>query len=92
MNDEDARARRFLEHPISRYLMEEHSAVDCPCGVVPDKFTLAIELGNERMTSPRDVAEALAVVAKKLASSVDTPVSGQIRDINGNLVGQWRFQ
>lgn len=58
--------------------------------VVPDRFTLSIEMGNELMTTPLHVAGALHLVTAKLAEGAS--VSGAIRDINGNLVGQWRFQ
>lgn len=73
--------------------MSDHADVDCTegiTGVVPDRFTLSIELGNELMTTPTHVAGALSLVADKLAAGAS--VSGGIRDINGNLVGQWRFQ
>lgn len=78
--------------------MSEHTDTDCMAcaessgggGVVPDRFTLSIELGNELMTTPIHVAGALVQIAHKLASGAS--VSGGVRDINGNLVGQWRFQ
>lgn len=58
--------------------------------VVPDRFTLSIELGNREMTRPQHVAYALTEVAERLSAGAS--VSGAIRDVNGNFVGQWRFQ
>jgi len=55
-------------------------------------FTLKIDLGNDAMGTPRDVAFVLKKLAKKLDdmgepfASVD---GGKIMDANGNSVGQW---
>ncbi len=58
------------------------------------KFILRIDLGNEAMREPLDVADALREVQEKLATTKGTPLrvneGGYIRDRNGNSVGEWR--
>lgn len=51
------------------------------------EFTLRIKIGSEPMEDGFDVAEALHRVA------YDTPYedSGQIDDLDGNIVGEWEF-
>jgi len=56
------------------------------------KFTLEIELGNDAMTTPDDVAYLLGVVAEQL-DAVDAfraGDEGRTRDVNGNTVGRWQ--
>lgn len=62
-----------------------------------DKFTLNIDLGNEAMSTPNDVRNALLYVANQL-DSYRTPgcvwgeydfLSHSIRDMNGYRVGEW---
>lgn len=53
------------------------------------KFTLEIEMGNEAMRSPEDVAKALRNVAHRLPGAMD---AGYILDENGNNVGEWAFR
>ena len=48
-------------------------------------FTINIELGNEAMSRPEDVAEALRTVASKLYELEDVKIP--IFDLNGNRVG-----
>lgn len=56
------------------------------------KFVLEIEMGNAAMDSEADVADALAVVSTELlGAGLGPPVSGQVRDANGNRCGEWRF-
>lgn len=56
-----------------------------------DLFTLSIELGNEAMQTPEDVARAL----RQLAGGFDTwhcwpdPLNEGVVDTNGNGVGRW---
>ena len=54
------------------------------------EFTLRIEMGNEAMQTPEDVAESLRDVANRLNYGADSR-SGKIRDYNGNVVGEWGF-
>lgn len=56
------------------------------------KFKLEIELGNAAMLTAENVAGALNRVSYELDTS-ETPggLSGNIRDINGNTVGSWKF-
>jgi len=51
-----------------------------------DKFTLRIELGNDAMQTPYDVARALQAVASRLMGGDE---NGGIRDANGNSVGSF---
>ena len=54
------------------------------------KFTLEIELGNDAMQSPYDVAKALQVIAEDLRrNGFADEGTGVIRDANGNRVGTW---
>lgn len=57
------------------------------------KFTLEIELGNDRMQSCSDIGLALQAVTEKLFErELDSPVSGlkhYILDLNGDIVGKW---
>ena len=60
------------------------------------KFTLEIDLGNEAMITPMDVAKALWLVANLLQVPDEFnkyDVEGHpIRDTNGNRVGAWYVQ
>lgn len=56
------------------------------------KFILEIELENDAMQTPRDVAQVLRRIARRLDRDmqrwfVDDACS--IRDENGNAVGKW---
>lgn len=52
------------------------------------QFKLKIKLGNAAMTDPADVAAALEETAAKLRD--EGFEDGNIRDINGNTVGDWK--
>lgn len=54
-------------------------------------FTLRIDLGNDAMQTPTDVANALRVLADRLDGGVwGDGTSESIRDENGNTVGDWK--
>lgn len=58
-----------------------------------EQFVLEIELGNDAMQTPEDVAEALCLVARRLreAAALGRHASvGTIRDRNGNDVGTFQ--
>jgi hypothetical protein len=55
------------------------------------KFTLTIEMGNEAMSTCRDVRVALYDVAQRLFYQQDLATNAYIRDENGNTVGAWAF-
>lgn len=60
------------------------------------KFLLEIDMGNEAMQGPDDLAHALDRTAKRIASGEMAlhPHDGdtaKIRDANGNTVGSWRL-
>jgi len=53
------------------------------------RFTLDIDLGNEAMKSPEDIALALEQVAQHIC---DGPQTGSpILDDNGSRVGYWEI-
>jgi len=55
-------------------------------------FELKIELGNDAMQTPRDVAFVLKKLASKLDNMGDDFAlvdGGKIMDANGNSVGKW---
>ena len=65
------------------------------------RFLLEIELGNDAMQTPADLARSLQVVVGELAilalevhrSGPELRlVSSSIRDDNGNTVGSFRFE
>lgn len=58
------------------------------------KFSLNIELGNDAMLTPSDVAGAIDRISEKLARRGDTfyyDEGGVVLDDNGNTVGKWEF-
>lgn len=50
------------------------------------KFTLTIELGNDAMKSPEDIADALRKAASHIQAGYG---NGSVRDLNGNTVGSY---
>ena len=67
------------------------------------KFVLSIDLGNDAMQTPGDVAEALWRVYRNLNSLTAARVGsgdvklratdeGKIIDVNGNTVGRWEVK
>lgn len=58
-------------------------------------FKLTIETGNDAMQHPEDVAYALRAVAQRLTEAgswLTAAASGNIRDKNGNLVGEFGLE
>ena len=53
-------------------------------------FRLGIELGNDAMQTPEDVADALRDIADRIERGDLT--GGGIRDENGNTVGSWDYE
>ena len=53
-------------------------------------FNLKIEMGNDAMQTPEDVADALETVAAKMKNSGSR--SGPIFDLNGNKVGTYELR
>jgi hypothetical protein len=49
-------------------------------------FTLEIEMGNEAMRTPYDVAASLTGVTMALHTGATV---GTVKDDNGNTVGRW---
>lgn len=58
---------------------------------MPDTFVLRIELGNDAMQTPADIAAALRKLANDLERGFSTRY-GTLRDVNGNTVGSWEVQ
>jgi hypothetical protein len=74
----------------------DRAAVCDDCGEVlreeptPESFALRIDLGNEAMSTPEDVADALLILARKVRGmSWSTDEAGKIMDDAGNSVGEW---
>ena len=53
-------------------------------------MTLKIKLGNDAMQTPEDIADALRRTADRITDSVLNGATFNIRDTNGNTVGQWK--
>jgi hypothetical protein len=53
-------------------------------------FRLYIELGNDAMQGPSDLAEALRDIADKVEVRAEYPQ--KIMDVNGNTVGEWTVE
>lgn len=51
-------------------------------------FTLTVEMGNDAMRTPVDLADAVAAVARRVAVGERV---GDVRDLNGNTVGNYEF-
>jgi hypothetical protein len=59
-------------------------------GMMCNTFTLTIDLGNDAMQTPQDVAEALRGIAEDLDERVGVfPERRGVRDGNGNTVGRY---
>ena len=58
------------------------------------KFVVEINLGNEAMNSPHDVADALEKVIRNLrmVDEFGDGFSGRLRDVNGNTVGTFNLE
>ena len=56
----------------------------------PETFTLFIKLGNDAMRTPEDVAAALEIVTAQVRE--ECCQQRGIYDLNGNRVGDWRFE
>ena len=54
------------------------------------KFTLTIELGNDAMRTRKAVARTIRTLGETVLQTRET--EGKIRDVNGNTVGQWKFE
>ena len=55
-----------------------------------NEFTLRIKMGNDAMQTPEDVAASLRDIANRLDWGMYRR-SGEILDMNGNKVGEWKF-
>ncbi len=53
------------------------------------QFTLQIELGNDVMRTREDVARALKETIARLQRGHE---NSKIRDLNGNVVGEWSYE
>lgn len=67
---------------------------DCPIKyeLMPDRFTLEIELGNAAMRKTEDIANALGSVIDHLKYRDMSKFVGHIQDTNGNSVGKWELK
>jgi hypothetical protein len=60
--------------------------------IMPQKFILEIDLGNEAMKTDDQVAEHLEHVAARLKQYGFGTGEHPIRDINGNVVEQYEIE
>lgn len=56
------------------------------------KLVVTIELGNDAMQTPKDVAEALRELATTIEGKEAGNHSGTILDDNGNTSGSWELE
>lgn len=61
---------------------------------VSGKFKLSIEMGNDAMQTPRELAEALRELATRVESieETETNAGAKVLDDNGNEVGTWEYE
>ena len=71
----------------------QHSE-DCqiPYLLLPEKFTLEIELGGSFMSTGEDLALVLEGIAAKIQGEKLTDREHKILDRNGNSVGKWELK
>jgi hypothetical protein len=58
---------------------------DYPLGT----FLVSVQMGNDAMQSPDDLASALELIATQVRNRMEYPLP--IMDINGNPCGEWRI-
>jgi hypothetical protein len=56
------------------------------------QFTLTIDLGNDAMSTPSDIADALRKLAGRIETIDGYLGDGVVRDVNGNTVGHWALE
>ena len=68
----------------------QHSE-DCqiPYLLLPEKFTLEIEIGGSSMSTGEDLALVLEGIAAKICEEKLSDRVHKIQDISGNSVGKW---
>ena len=71
----------------------QHSE-DCqiPYLLLPEKFTLEIEIGGSSMSTGEDLALVLEGIAAKIQEEKLTDRKHKIQDISGNSVGNWELK
>lgn len=71
----------------------QHSE-DCqiPYLLLPEKFTLEIEIGGSSMSTGEDLALVLSGIAAKIQEEKLTDRKHKIQDISGNTVGKWELK
>lgn len=67
---------------------------DCqiPYLLLPEKFTLEIEIGGSSMSTGVDLALVLNGIAAKIQGETLTDRKHKIQDISGNSVGKWELK
>lgn len=63
-----------------------------PYQLLPDKFTLEIEIGGSSMSTGEDLALVLNGIAAKIQEEKLTDRKHKIQDISGNTVGKWELK
>lgn len=71
----------------------QHSE-DCqiPYLLLPEKFTLEIEIGGSSMSTGEDLALVLNGIAAKICEEKLSDRVHKIQDISGNSVGKWELK
>ena len=67
---------------------------ECPIPylLLPEKFTLEIELGGSSMSTGEDLALVLEGIAAKIGGEKLSDRVHKIQDRNGNSVGKWELK
>lgn len=83
----DDRFQKFTDSGISH-------CEDCqiPYLLMPEKFTLEIELGGSGMSTGEDIALILEGIAAKIGEEKLTDRAHKIQDRSGNSVGKWELK
>ena len=72
--------------------MRHEEECQIPYLLLPEKFTLEIELGGSSMSTGEDLALVLNGIAAKICEEKLSDRKHKIQDISGNSVGKWELK
>lgn len=72
--------------------MQHNEDCQIPYLLLPEKFTLEIEIGGSSMSTGEDLALVLNGIAAKIQEEKLTDRKHKIQDISGNSVGKWELK
>lgn len=72
--------------------MRHEEECQIPHLLMPEKFTLEIELGNSAMMNNEHLIDALTQLADRLGCMAYEKTTGKIQDRNGRSVGSWELK